>query len=67
MAISLPPTVLLRLSHEDVAGQQASPGRQRQVAAGARVVMSPAATKGVPTMAAAVAKVADFILNQKNV
>lgn len=65
VAISLPPTVLLRLSHEDVNGQQASPGRQRQVAPGARVVMSPAAAKGVAARAAAVAKVADFIFGIK--
>lgn len=62
VAISLPPTVLFRRSHEDVVGQQASAGRQRQVAPGARLVMSPAAAKGVTYMAAAaVAKVADFI------
>lgn len=60
VAMSLPPTVLLRLSHEDVAGQQASPGRQRQAARGE---MSPAAAKGVTAKAAAVAKVADFILS----
>lgn len=60
--MSLPPTVLLRLSHDDVAGQQASPGRQRQAAAGARVETSPAAAKGATAMAAAVAKVADFML-----
>lgn len=56
--MSLPPTVLFRLSDEDIVGQQASLNRQRQVEPGARVVMSPAAAKGVTAMAAMAAAAA---------
>ncbi|GJD04662.1 hypothetical protein ColKHC_13487 [Colletotrichum higginsianum] len=62
VAMSLPPTVLLRASQDAVEGQQSSPGRQRHEASSARLGRSPAATNGAAAKVAVAMTAEVFIL-----